>query len=254
MSALAPSVASMDVSDALTGVAVVTAAGGGLGEHVAQALAARRAIVLAVDRDVDAAAQACAVIRAAGGRAEPLVADLSDLGSVETIALAAEELGPLRLLVNNAGGWGAAGRQFPDAAPDEWRRVIDLNLVVPMALTQRLLPRLGGGAVVNVSSNAGMAVGAYACAEYAVAKAGMIRFTTSSAGLAESHGVRASCVVPGWIGLPRAHAERAALPPPERPELVPPDLVARTIVDLAEDPTSAGRVVVLEEGQTARRL
>jgi NAD(P)-dependent dehydrogenase (short-subunit alcohol dehydrogenase family) len=241
----------VDLRDA---TAVVTGAGGGLGQHVAQALAARGASVLAVDVDTDAATRVCAGIRGGGGRAEPLAADLSSLGSVETIARESEKLGAARLLVNHAGGWGTAGRQFPDATPEEWRRVLALNLEVPMALTQRLLRSLRGGAVVNVSSSAGLGVDAYGCAEYAVAKAGMIRFTTSSAGLVDSHGVRVSCVVPGWIGLQRAHVERAALPPSERPDLVPPELVARTIVDLAVDPASAGRVVVLEEGEPVRLL
>lgn len=248
VSALAPSVASMEAIDLQSRTAVVTGAGGGLGQHVAEALAAEGAFVLAVDIDGDAAARTCAAIRDAGGRAEPHAVDVSHLDSVEAIGLQAEELGSLGVLVNNAGGWGTAVRQYPDARLEEWRRVLDLNLVVPMALTQRLLPCLSGGAVVNVSSSAGLGVDAYACAEYAVAKAGLVRLTTSLAGLAESHGVRVSCVVPGWIGLARAHVERAALPPSERPDLVPPDLVARTIVDLAEDPASAGRVVVLEGG------
>ena len=94
---------------------MVTGAGGGLGTYVAQALAAREACVLAVDVDADAAARVCAGIRDAGGRAQPLAADLSSLGSVETIALQAEKLAAPRLLVNNAGGWGTTGRQFPDA-------------------------------------------------------------------------------------------------------------------------------------------
>jgi NAD(P)-dependent dehydrogenase (short-subunit alcohol dehydrogenase family) len=244
----APTVASVDTLDLHGGTAVVTGAGDGLGLHVGEHLAARGAVVLVVDVDPEAARDACARIRDAGGRAEPFAADLSDLGSVEPIALEAERLGSLRVLVNNAGGWGTAARHYPDAAPSEWRRVLDLNLVVPMALTQRLLPLLRGGAVVNVSSSAGHGDDAYGCPEYAVAKAGLIRLTTSLAGLADSHGVRASCVVPGWIGLDRAVAERAEMPADERPDLVPPELVARSIVELATDTSSAGRVVVLDDG------
>jgi NAD(P)-dependent dehydrogenase (short-subunit alcohol dehydrogenase family) len=228
--------------------AVVTGAGGGLGEHVAQQLAAVGVAVLVVDVDGAAAARACDRIRDAGGRAEPFVADLSDLDCVDPIARETERLGDLRLLVNNAGGWGPVSRHYPDAEQPEWRRVLDLNLVVPMALTQRMLPRLRGGAVVHVSSSAGRGDDAYGSPEYAVAKAGLIRLTTSLAGLADSHGVRVSCVVPGWIGLDRAVAERAAMPPDERPELVPPEVIARAVVELAGDPSSAGKVVVLEEG------
>ena len=238
----------MDAMDLHGGTAIVTGAGSGLGLHVVEQLAARGVAVLVVDADPEAAWHACEHIRESGGRAEPFAVDLSDLGAVEPTALEAERLGSVRVLVNNAGGWGTAVGHYPDAAVSEWRRVLDLNLVVPMALTQRLLPSLRGGAVVNVASSAGRGDDAYGCPEYAVAKAGLIRLTTSLAALADSHGVRVSCVVPGWIGLDRAVAERAEMPPDERPDLVPPELVARSVVELATDPSSAGRVVVLEEG------
>jgi NAD(P)-dependent dehydrogenase (short-subunit alcohol dehydrogenase family) len=254
VSAPSPSVGDMDAVDLRSGTAVVTGGGGGLGELIAAKLADRGAAVLVVDVDPEGAAQVCARIRDAGGRAEPLVADLSESDCVETVASAAEGLGPLAVLVNSAGGWGLAPAHYPDAEPEQWTRVLDLNLVVPMLLTQRLLPGLRGGAVVNVSSSAGRGTEGYSCPEYAVAKAGLIRLTTSLAGLAESHRVRASCVVPGWIGLDRAVAQRAELPAGERPDLVPPSLVADNVVELAADPGSAGRVVVLQEGQPPMTL
>lgn len=235
---------------------MVTGAGSGLGAVVSTRLADRGAVVVVVDVDPDAARRTSAALPGA----VPVVADLSLAAAVDTVvdavdaAAEASGLGPPVLLVHNAGGWGTAGRQFPDATPDEWRAVLDLNLVVPMALTQRLLgpmARAGGGAVVHVASSAGRGTGAYASPEYAVAKAGLVRLTTSLAGLAASHGVRVGCVVPGWVGLERAHAQRAALPPEERPELVPPEHVAEAVVALATDDTSAGRVVVLDGGRPA---
>lgn len=231
-------------------VAVVTGAGSGLGAVVSARLADRGAVVVVVDVDPDAAGRTSASLPGS----VPVVTDLSRPVAVDTVAAAVAGLAPPALLVNNAGGWGTAGRQFPDAAPDEWRSVLALNLVVPMALTQRLLGPMadaGGGAVVHVASSAGRDTGAYASPEYAVAKAGLVRLTTSLAGLAASHGVRVGCVVPGWVGLERAHAERAALPPEDRPELVPPQDVADAVVALATDDTSAGRVVVLDGGWPA---
>lgn len=109
-----------------------------------------------------------------------------------------------------AGGWGGAGRQFPDATFDQWRRVLELNLVAPMAPTQRCVPlmmRLGGGVDVNIASSAGLGHDGYGLPEYPAAKAGLIRFTSSLANLTDSHRVRVNCVVPDWIVLPRAHSE-----------------------------------------------
>jgi 3-oxoacyl-[acyl-carrier protein] reductase len=83
-----------------------------------------------------------------------------------------------------------------------------------------------------------------------VAKAGLVRLTTALAGLAQE-GIRVTCVVPGWIGLPRAHAERAALHPSElewAPELVPPELVTAEVVRLVRDDADAGTVVELLDG------
>jgi 3-oxoacyl-[acyl-carrier protein] reductase len=140
-------------------------------------------------------------------------------------------------------------RQFPHG--DEWRGTLALDLETPMLATQLCLEPMrdaGGGAVVNVSSVAGLDRSAYGSPEYAAAKAGLIRFTTSVSDLAETHGVRVSCVVPHWIGLPRAHDEWAALTPAERDAsigLVPPQDVVDMVLGLLDDPSSAGKVVEL---------
>ena len=125
-------------------VAVVTGAGSGLGAVVSARLADRGAVVVVVDVDPDAAGRTSASLPGS----VPVVTDLSRPVAVDTVAAAVAGLAPPALLVNNAGGWGTAGRQFPDAAPDEWRSVLALNLVVPMALTQRLLgPMADAGCV-----------------------------------------------------------------------------------------------------------
>jgi NAD(P)-dependent dehydrogenase (short-subunit alcohol dehydrogenase family) len=226
-------------------VGVVTGGAGGLGELVARAVAARHRVVV-VDADAAAGER---VLEALGGRAVAFVhADLTDPDSVREAVHVAAHAGGLRVWVNAAGAW-SRGEQFP--LGDEWRRTLALDLETPMLATQLCLEpmaRAGGGAVVNVSSSAALGHTSYASPEYAAAKAGLIRFTTSVAGLSESHGVRVSCVVPHWIGLPRAYDEWAAMSDDERARsggLVPPDEVVGTVLDLAEDPRSAGRVVEL---------
>ena len=174
------------------------------------------------------------------------------------IAFAVERFGGLDVLVNNAGGWGAAN--FPAATPFAWGATLDLNLRAPMLATQLALEPMGsrgGGAVVNVASTAGLGLAPYASPEYGAAKAGLIRFTASVAGLREEMGVRVNCVVPDWIGLDRAHAELAAMSPAERasaPPFVDPDDVAETVLWLARDDSLAGQVVVMRGGEPRRLL
>jgi NAD(P)-dependent dehydrogenase (short-subunit alcohol dehydrogenase family) len=222
------------------GRAVVTGAGGGLGEIIAGALAAAGMHVVVADVDGEAARHVAAEL---GGT--PVTADLAGDDGVDAVVAAA---GPdVDVLVNCAGGWHPSGRCYPDAAPAEWGAVLTLNLRSPMRLTQALcdtLARSPIGAVVSISSSAGIGTDAYRAPEYAAAKAGLIRFTTSVA----DWKVRVACVVPGWIGLPRAFAERAALPEDERPELIPPGRIAAEVLALVTDPGSAGRVVVIEDG------
>ena len=176
---------------------------------------------------------------------------MTDDGQLAELISAAARVGPLRALVNNAGGWSPRGLQFPDAPPSEWSAVLSLNLRAPMLAVQLFLEATednDGGAVVNIASSGALGWSAYGSPEYGAAKAGLIRFTSSVRGLASTRGVRVSCVVPHWIGLDRAHVEYEALSPSERAEaggLVDPDVVAHEVVRLIEDDESAGRIVAI---------
>lgn len=220
---------------------VVTGGGGGLGELIVRAVVTRGLTAVVADADEAAARRVVGVEGAVG-------ADLRDPDQVHAVIDRAVGLGDLRWWINCAGAWSPTA-QFPDG--DEWRGTLALDLVSPMLATQLCVEPMrasGGGAVVNVSSSAGLGDAAYGSPEYAAAKAGLIRFTTSVSGLAETHGVRVSCVVPHWIGLPRAYDEWAALSPAEQTAsggLVPVDEVVDTVVALAEDPHSAARVIEL---------
>jgi NAD(P)-dependent dehydrogenase (short-subunit alcohol dehydrogenase family) len=241
-------------------VAIVTGAGAGTGRLIAERLAPLGATVVVADVDGALAEQVGRDLVERGGRAVPVHADLLDQAGRSAIVSCAESLGGPHLLVNNAGGWGGAPHRYPEASPPEWRAVLELNLGAPMALTQLCLApmsRRGGGAVVNISSSAGVERTGYASPEYAVAKAGLVRFTTALADLPATHGVRVNCVVPHWIGLDRAHAELAAMPAERRaaaPPLIPPETVVSAVVDLLADETMSGRVVVLEGGRQPRLL
>jgi NAD(P)-dependent dehydrogenase (short-subunit alcohol dehydrogenase family) len=177
-------------------------------------------------------------------------ADLSVEKGVGRVVEQAVDLGSLDLLVNNVGGW-LPGPQFPEG--HNWQQSLDLNLRTPMLLTQLLLPLLRhGGAVINIASSAGWDSGPYGSPEYAAAKAGLIRFTTAVADFVDRYGVRVSCVVPHWIGLPRAIAEYKRMEAKQRERsggLVDPEVIAEVVIELASDPDSAGRVVVVRPEQ-----
>lgn len=219
-------------------VAVVTGGGSGLGWFVAESLRRAGARVIAAD------------VQPGQG---VTVADVTTQAGRQAAIEAAEKAGGLGVLVNNAGGWTLGGQQFPDADPTAWRAAMELNLLTPMALTQLALPllRRHTGAVVNIASSAGVEASAYGSPEYAAAKAGLVRFTTSVADWRERYGVRINCIVPGWVGLARAVDELAALPEEERaqaPALVPPEAIADQVLRLVTDDSLAGRVVTMLDG------
>ena len=236
-------------------LAVVTGAGAGLGREIAVALSRLGAAVLTVDLDLTAAEQTAELVREARVRAWALQVDLTEESELRVLAARARDLGGSDLLINNAGGWTLGDQQWPEAPAEDWSRTLDLNLRTPMRLTQLFVEGLadrrgridGSPAVVNIGSSAGVETGPYGSPEYAAAKAGLVRFTTSLADPASTSGARVMAVVPGWIGLPRAHAELAALPPDERerrPGLIPPAQVAHVVVDLLGN-GRAGQVVEL---------
>lgn len=200
-----------------------------------------------------AAEQTAELVREARVRAWALQVELTEGSELRVLAARARDLGGSDLLVNNAGGWTVGDRQWPAAPAEAWSRTLYLNLRAPMRLTQLFVEGLadrrgrrdGTPAVVNIASSAGVETGAYGSPEYAAAKAGLVRFTTSLSDPSSTAGARVMAVVPGWIGLPRAHAELAALPPEERerrPDLVPPAQVTHVVVDLLRN-GRAGQVV-----------
>jgi NAD(P)-dependent dehydrogenase (short-subunit alcohol dehydrogenase family) len=239
-------------------IAIVTGAGAGLGRALAVGLADAGAGVVVADIDATAAEETARLVRERGVTARVARSDVRDPEEVHRLVRVAEEVGGPHVLINNAGGW-TAGEQYPAARSGAWNATIALNLTVPMQLSQLVLDpmkRLGGGVVVNIASSGGLGDAGYGSPEYGAAKAGLIRFTSSLAGLETTHGVRMTCVVPGWIGLDRAHAELAAMPAAERAAaaaLIPPADVVAVVLDLIRDGRS-GAVVELLRGDQPPRL
>jgi NAD(P)-dependent dehydrogenase (short-subunit alcohol dehydrogenase family) len=144
------------------------------------------------------------------------------------------------ILVNNAGG----GHWPPHYPEPGWEAKLDLNLRGPLLATQFALER-GTRTIVNIASSAGHETTAHAFPEYAVAKAGLIRFTTA---YEPPPGVRINCVSPGWIRTERAERELAAMSAAERaaaPEPIPLDTVVDAVMRLIADDALNHQVVVL---------
>jgi NAD(P)-dependent dehydrogenase (short-subunit alcohol dehydrogenase family) len=219
--------------------ALVTGAGAGIGRAAALALAREGAFVVAVDLDEDAVRETVELT----GNGSAFRADVTGDDELRAAFAAA---GPLDVLVNNAGG--VSSPFFPDAPPERWSAVLDVNLRATMLATQLALERMRGrgGAIVNVSSIAGVGYGVHRAPEYAAAKAGVARLTAALAGLAEE-GVRVNCICPDFVDTPAARRSLERATPEERaaaPPLVPAERVADAILELVKDESLAGRVLV----------
>jgi NAD(P)-dependent dehydrogenase (short-subunit alcohol dehydrogenase family) len=242
-------------------VAVVTGAASGTGRAIALRLGMEGAVVVVADVDAERGRDTARMVETRGGRAAFVSADVTcDADVRRMIAFADQGRGGPHILVNNAGGGGHIEPHFPDATPSQWGATLDLNLRSAVLATQLALGPMragGGGVVVNIASTAGLGFGAYQSPEYGAAKAGLIRFTASLAGLRERMNVRVNCVVPDWIATERAQDELARMTPDERaaaPRPVAMEEIADAVVALVRDDSLAGRVIVLWGGEPRRLL
>jgi short-subunit dehydrogenase len=180
--------------------ALVTGASGGIGTHIARALAGQGMNVVASGRREDALTALVSELRGQGVQAQAVPADLSDLGQVDPLIERSEEvLGPIDVLINNAGVELTAA--FTRATRDELTSMVDLNLTVPMLLTHRVVPGMlerGRGHVVFISSMAGKVGPAYS-EPYAATKAGLIGLTQSLRGEYRDAPGGFSVVCPGFV-------------------------------------------------------
>ncbi len=240
-------------------VALVTGAGAGIGHAVAVRLAQEGAAVVIADVNEGAGQESVRRIEAVAGRAAFVFADVAVEADVQRmVAFADRHFGGLDILINNAGG--APEPYFPEAGPEHWGRTLDVNLRGVMLGIQfgiRAMRKRGGGAIVNISSMAGIGYGSYGAPEYAAAKAGVVRLTAALAHLREELGIRVNCICPGWVETPavqRALAtmspeEQAALPVPPPQTLIQPGEIAEAVMMFVRDDTLAGRVMVWPDGE-----
>ncbi|MBN0042965.1 SDR family oxidoreductase [Streptomyces actuosus] len=233
-------------------VALVTGSTSGIGEAVARRLAADGMRVVVHSRRSTEAGQALAAELGGTYVQADLAVEDEARGLAEAVV---DRHGRLDVLVNNAG----VSRQIPHddlaaASPEEWRRVLEVNLIAPWVLCTAALPALraaaGGGSIVNITSHAGVRPKG-SSVPYAASKAALNHVTRLLAA-ALGPGVRVNAVAPGLVDTPltrdwaQAHAlwrERAPMHRPARPAEVA-DLVASVVAS----GYLTGEVIVLDGG------
>lgn len=193
-------------------IAIVTGAGKGIGRDAALAVAAEGATVIAVARtqtDLDKTVQ---MIKNNGGTAISLSRDLTDADQVQSMVdTVVEKYGRIDILVNNAGGYPS---EIYDAVKQQaikiwewsetqWDQIIKTNLKIPFLCINKVVPVMiqqGCGDIVSVSSRMGRI--ASQMGAYAVAKAGIVTLTKTTAIQTQEYGIRANAVAPGITDTP----------------------------------------------------
>src|SRR3954468_22874274 len=197
--------------------ALVSGASRGIGRAVARSLADDgHDVAVGYAASADAAEELAAELRALGGRAVAVGADLADPAAADALVDAVEaELGPVEILVANA-GVNTPGRRVEEIALAEWERLHAVNLRAPFRLARRVLPGMesrGFGRIVLLSSVAAY-TGGIIGVHYASSKAGLHGLAHSLSQQAAGRGVTVNVVAPALIEsdmLPADHAVRAQL-------------------------------------------
>ncbi len=187
-------------------VALVTGGAGGIGRAIAAALYAEGAAVAVADLDGDAAVAYATALEGAetgGGRAVGVRIDVSNSSDVgAAIAVAERELGPVEVLVNNAGI--DVIEPFVQSKEQTWRRIVEVNYLGPVLCTRAVLDGMieqGYGRIISISSDAGK-VGSSGEVVYSGTKGGLIAFSKALAREVATAGITVNCVCPGPTDTP----------------------------------------------------
>jgi len=226
-------------------VVLVTGAGRGIGRSTALRFAEEGAHVAVVSRTSDQVAETARQIRELGRAALAIAEDITRPGAPEEcVARTEAELGPLDVLVNNAGVF--VWRPFLQLSPAEWDRVIATNLTAAAAFCRAALARMAerrSGRIVNVASIHGMRGDANVAAQSA-AKFGLIGLTQSLAREFRAHNVAVNAVSPGTVENKKDEGD-ALHTEPLAEKLWPRD-IAKAVLFLASDDAAAITGTTLE--------
>ena len=189
------------MSDFAGKVVLITGAAGGIGQAMSRCFGERGAAIAALDRS-EAVSEFAESLNADGTRSAAATADIGDAEEVKAaISGLREALGPVSILVNNAGVSNQATLEM--TSPSSWSDDVNLNLNGAFNCIHAVLSDLkqaNGGVIVNISSVNGLM--AYGDPAYSAAKAGMINLTKSSAMEYGRFGIRTNAICPGTVRTP----------------------------------------------------
>jgi glucose 1-dehydrogenase len=189
---------------------VVTGSTSGLGRAIAVELAREGAAVVVTGRDRARGDAVVAEIAGNGGSASFVAADLGDeAATTQLIETAAERLGGLTVLVNNAAGGGAPDGPTGDITTEAWDAILRVDLTAPMWCARAAIPhmrRAGHGSIINVSSRQAERA-SRGLSAYIAAKAGLNGLTRAIAVDYASDGIRCNTISPGYVLNDRRDAD-----------------------------------------------
>jgi len=245
-------------------VAVVTGGASGIGRATAELLAAQGAAVMIVDLDESNAGAAADAIAASGGRALALRADMREEGQVQAaIEATVAHFGGVDLLDNtvsyNAPEQTGADGEIHEMDAAIWNRALEINLRGPMLAAKYCIPQMlkrGGGAIVNISSTAGiLSLGTVPA--YAASKAAVHSLSQSIATAYGRRGIRCNTIAPGFIDTPTTRNMgdqffQMTLDNNVLPYLGQPDDIAQAALFLLSDAARyiTGQLLAVDGGQT----
>jgi len=191
-------------------IALITAAGRGIGRATAEIIGREGGTVVGVEVDKESLDQVVGVIRAAGGTAHGLVADALDATQVAgVVKRVVDEHGRIDILVNAVGGSTIIAKpaaEVDELTLDDWQRMLHFNLTGTFLFCNAVAPvmkRQHGGKIVNISSIAGRGLSPSSSSAYATAKGGIIAFTRKLAFELGPFGVTVNAIAPSLTLSPR---------------------------------------------------
>jgi len=245
-------------------VALITGGASGLGRACATVFAREGASVVVADVDDAGGPETARLAEAVGAQSEFVRADVREPRDVEEmVERVLARFGRLDAAVNNAGTTGPGGR-VTDYSLDDWNRTLALNLTGVFLCMKHEIPPMveqGGGAIVNVSSGAGL-VGFAGLPAYVASKHGVVGLTRAAALEYVGDGVRVNAVCPGSTRTPMLEAFMGGDPEIERMmersapigRLARPDEIAEAIAWLCSDAASfvVGHAMAVDGGAVAQ--
>ena len=220
-------------------VAWVTGAGTGIGRGIALALAGEGVDLILSGRRTEPLEEVAEQVNRIGQKVVVAPLDVTDRDQVNRVAeQSAAELGRISLLVNNAGA-NTTNRTVTEIAPEDWDRVVDINLTGAFNCFRGVYPQMkehGDSMVINIASMAGRQVSLLGGAAYCASKHGMVSLTQSINLEAADLGIRASVILPGEVDTPILAVRPQPVSEKRQSLMLKPEDLGETVVFVANMP------------------